>query len=271
MLPVTDAEVEALNVRISEKGIANLGTGLLEDGPIGSDEYAKKFCAALTDAYERLSFMHRVTSRPSIMKMPVVNERVIRIQMPKEEFARVDQEQVSVEFFIGMLSGLFGMDREFIQGLAWRLKAGDKNVARVELPLSLNSMAIAREVFRVNNRPCAANLASTVAWSECIGSDAIRACMDMKSRYADLMNGEVAVLFGAEVYSDAFHHPDLRILPESTIWFLESPERVGFFDFEVRGLRETPSGIEGLRSFELSVDVVQDLVPDSVASLLVLK
>lgn len=257
--------------KVTEDGVARLGHDLIGELEFNSPEYFKKVSTALEEAYRRLSFMYRVTARPGDARAINVEARMVRIMVPDAELESARKENTSIELFTGLLSGMFTMfDREFLKGLSWREKSGDTNVGRVTASLGLNAMMKVREVFRYKNRSCATNLASSTAWSECICNDEVRDCVDMKTRYADLINGEIATLLGATVYSDAFHHPKLRIFEDRTIWFLESPERVGFFDFSISDFGIADSGVTGVTAFELHVLLRKDLVANSVASLLVL-
>lgn len=261
-----NTEVKTIQVAPAEEKQLELGSQIHLAGIVGSPEYNKEFMKELDKVYTEIGFLPRLMEKPSLRDLEVQNGAHTFVQTIKSEVSFADgntlgQEKLSRQIFVDILSGLFASDQQFFVDLA-----SLPNTGKREGPLNATEVVGARQHLSFLNRACSNIFAPSSVWSDCIGDESMRNFLDPVPRYNILMTGFMGHLFGAGVYSDAFHRPALKLKGMTAMWFLERPEDVGTFDFEIQDMREVIYTSRGTISYEVDVLVHYDLNKGTIAS-----
>jgi hypothetical protein len=65
--------------------------------------------------------------------------------------------------------------------------------------------------------PNAYALIDSGAWTQFIGDNQTCLCLDPVARHDRLLAGHLGTMYGIEIYTDAYYHPDEQSLPKDTL------------------------------------------------------
>ena len=70
-------------------------------------------------------------------------------------------------------------------------------------------------------------LVSAGAYAAVVGDPQTTTCMDPVVKYSDLLAGHLGVLYGTNVYTDSYYHPELQILPRGVLYVMSADGKRG--------------------------------------------
>lgn len=168
---------------------------------------------------------------------------------PFVEKREIDQSTADVleEKYIEALEGIMVAEDRVLYKMVKATVGSENNQLNIIGTLNPLSLSVLRNTVTKWNIPATSLLVANDLWNDITSDSGFQQIIDPVSKHELLLTGQLATLLGMVVYSDAYRHPQHKVLNAGDMIVFGSPENLGQYT-DRGGVTSEPidSAIEGI-------------------------